>query len=110
MGLAVTGSQGSDELQVTFDGGHKVVVDLSRMNLTSEQRGAVDRLIDRAGRIEDAQCVDGRCPAQDFLEPNDFAAVRNLKASLGTTTDAEGIAAWIIIDFCIHPIIHRDVV
>lgn len=123
MGLMISGSTAAQadavkseeraarytSMHVAFDGGIALDVDLDQLDLSREQRRAVDKLIDRASRIEDAQCAGGRCPAQDFLEPDDFAIVRGLKASLGTTTDAE-IASWIIIDFCIHPLVHRNVV
>lgn len=97
-----------DILHVDFAGGVTVDVDLAKLRLSDEQHRAVDKLIERAGRIEDAQCHDGRCPAQDFLEPDDFAVVRQLNSSLGTISSNEEIFAWIIIDFCIHPLVHQN--
>ena len=114
MAIRISGSRGEqqeghhDLLQVAFEGGITVDVDLAQMQLSDEQRQAVDKLIDRAGQIEGAQCRDGRCPAQDFLEPDEFAAVRKLNASLGTISSNEDAFAWIIIDFCIHPLVHRN--
>jgi hypothetical protein len=113
MAIKVSGSRGSrqenhhDMLHVAFDGGVTVDVDLAQLRLSEKQRYAVDKLIDRAGRINDAQCRDGRCPAQDFLEPDDFATVRELNASLGTMATNGEVFAWIIIDFCIHPLVHH---
>jgi hypothetical protein len=120
MGLTISGSAAGVEaveqsaeavprytsMHVAFDGGISLDVDLAEFTLTQEQRLAVDKLIDRASRIEDAQCVGDRCPAQDFLDPVDYEKVRGLKASLGTADDL-AIAAWVIIDFCIHPLIHK---
>lgn len=113
MAIEVSGSRDSkqeghhDLLHVAFDGGVAVDVDLAHLRLSEEQRQAVDKLIERAGRVDDAQCRDGRCPAQDFLEPDDFATVRELNASLGTMAANDEVFAWIIIDFCIHPLVHR---
>jgi hypothetical protein len=119
MGLTITGSAAGVEaesvgaaarytnMRVAFDGGISLDVDLAELGLTQDQRLAVDKLIERASRIEDAQCVGDRCPAQDFLDPDDYKKVRGLKASLGAADDL-AIANWIIIDFCIHPVVHRD--
>jgi hypothetical protein len=34
--------------------------------------------------------------------------VRQLNSSLGTISSNEEIFAWIIIDFCIHPLVHQN--
>jgi hypothetical protein len=90
-------------------GEHELDVDLSHVHMTSEQRAIADKLF-RSVQNEtiDVRVVDpcevGKCLASKHLPPDEFAKIRGLKAELASNITPN----WIIIDFCIHPVVHKN--
>lgn len=87
---------------------HSLDLDLTNMNLTSEQRPIVAKLADSLqNEVIDVEekdpCEEGKCLASKFLTPDEFSKVRDLRAELATVATPAGIG--IIIDFCVHPLI-----
>jgi len=88
---------------------HVLDVDLSDVEMTQEQRAITNKLFDKAKAITldvnaNDPCEEGKCLASSLLSADEFAKIRGLKAQLGERISSE----WIIIDFCIHPVRHRD--
>src|SRR4051812_3617831 len=92
----------TDSLDLNFETGVAIKVDLSSVEMSDEQRQAVERLAERSTKFDVAECVDDRCPAQEVLDERDFELVRRLKATLGAGTVA---APGPIVDFCLHVIV-----
>jgi hypothetical protein len=74
---------------------HKVDLDLSHVEMTQNQTIDVDA---------NDPCESGKCLASSLLPADEFAKIRGLKGKLGGHLSPE----WIIIDFCIHAIRHKN--
>ena len=88
---------------------HKLDLDVSEANMTEEQKRIASKLFEKAKDHpidvdKKDPCEEGKCLASSLLSPDEFSKIRGLKAQLGSHITPE----WIIIDFCIHPIIHRN--
>jgi hypothetical protein len=88
---------------------HALQMDLADVAMTDEQRAIATKLFDKAKdqTIDldgNDSCEDGKCLASSLLSGDEFAKIRGLKAQLGEQISGE----WIIIDFCIHPVRHKD--
>jgi hypothetical protein len=88
---------------------HKVDLDLSHVEMTQEQKHIATKLFDGAKNQTidvDANdpCESGKCLASSLLPADEFAKIRGLKGKLGGHLSPE----WIIIDFCIHAIRHKN--
>src|SRR5690349_8796117 len=69
-------------LNLNFDSGVSIGVDLGRVDLTDEQLRILDKLAHRSRELDSTECKDGHCPAQAVLEPDEFEKVRGLYAGL----------------------------
>jgi len=93
-----------DGLSLQFESGVNLDVDLSKVQMTAEQRAAVDKLAREVRELSVTECTaEEGCPAQKFLSAEEFEKVRGLKATLGSggTSEARGV----IVDFCLHAIV-----
>lgn len=88
---------------------HKLDLDVRSVEMTEAQRAIAAKLFEK---VKDQEidldkkdpCEEGHCLASAHLSADEFAQIRGLKAKLGTQITPE----WVIIDFCIHPIIHKN--
>lgn len=96
--------QVSPALKVDLGGAAHVQIDMSRVNMTDDQRTIVNKLLasikssDQSSLLEDDKCEVGKCVASKYLPNDEFQKIRGLKATLGT----EGATAGILCDFCLH--------
>lgn len=84
-------------------GTHSIDLDLSSVAMTPEQEAIVNKLLAKVNdgelNVDQADpCVHGQCVASQHLTPDEFSKVRDLKATLGSSTVTAGLFA----DFCLH--------
>jgi hypothetical protein len=88
-------------LNLRFESGVTVGIDLGGVDLTREQLTILDKLASRSRELDSTECSDDHCPAQEVLEPDEFEKVRGLYVGL---REIPVDAAGPIVDFCLHVI------
>lgn len=88
-------------LTLAFDSGVTVSIDLAGVDMSEEQMAILDKLARQSGELDSTECVDGHCPAQAVLEPEEFEKVRGLYVGL---REIPIDSAGPFIDFCLHVI------
>ena len=80
-----------------------VDLDLSKMNLTAEQRPIVEKLLRQVENEpidlnEKNACEQGKCLASKYLSPDEFAKVRDIRITLGSKVAHPNL----VCDFCLN--------
>ncbi len=92
----------SQIMSLDFGGAVVANVDLSKVDMSDEQRAIVGKLFgalkrDDVNLLEDGDCEAGSCLASKYLPNDEFEKIRNLQAVISTDAQAAGL----ICDFCL---------
>ena len=100
----------STTVTVNISDGASVTIDLARVPLTVEQREIATKLFSKVPEIPMVRdgannpCEIGKCLASQYLSQDEFEKIRGVKVALASLARPK----WVIIDFCIHPVVHDD--
>src|SRR5437016_5461474 len=93
---------------LNMGGGTTVSIDLTKVKLTKEQRQIAGKLFSMVSEIPVGgtknPCEAGQCLASQHLTKDEFEKIRGVKVKLASLARP----SWVIIDFCIHPLVHDN--